>query len=94
MGITPTSLHDGTVHHVHGDHVDVATDAAAHVAHAGHMHVHENGCGHAVVAHGDHLDYVHGEHRHTGHHVHYDEPGIADDFRQHLYSFGADIAQW
>jgi zinc transport system permease protein len=25
------------------------------------------------VAHGDHVDYVHGSHRHAGHHVHYDE---------------------
>jgi hypothetical protein len=37
------------------------------------MHVHAEGCGHAAVPHGDHVDYVHGSHRHAGHHVHYDE---------------------
>ena len=68
-------LHDGHVHHVHEDHVDEepGADLGAHVPHAGHMHVHEPGCGHTAVAHEDHLDYVHGDHRHAGHHVHYDE---------------------
>jgi zinc transport system permease protein len=37
------------------------------------MHVHDDGCGHAAVPHEDHVDYVHGDHRHAGHHVHYDE---------------------
>ena len=67
-------LHDGHVHLVHGDHVDdEPVETVGHVAHAGHMHVHEDGCGHAAVAHLDHVDYVHGDHRHTGHEVHYDE---------------------
>ena len=76
-------LHDGHVHHVHQDHVDDAladsdehvalAGSAAHLAHNGHMHVHEDGCGHVAVAHEDHVDYVHGDHRHAGHHVHYDE---------------------
>lgn len=68
-------LHDGHVHHVHEDHVDVGpTDLVGHhLPHAGHMHVHTEGCGHTAVPHGDHLDYVHGSHRHAGHHVHYDE---------------------
>jgi hypothetical protein len=74
-------LHDGHVHHVHEDHVDDFDGVLAsppggpdlHVAHTGHMHVHEDGCGHVAVAHEDHLDYVHGDHRHAGHHVHYDE---------------------
>ena len=68
-------FHDGHVHHVHEDRVDAApTDLVGHhLPHAGHMHVHAEGCGHTAVPHGDHLDYVHGSHRHAGHHVHYDE---------------------
>ena len=74
-------LHDGHVHHVHEDHVDdlggvlagPLAGPGAHVAHTGHMHVHEEGCGHVAVPHEGHLDYVHGDHRHAGHHVHYDE---------------------
>lgn len=70
-------LHDGHVHHVHQDHVDEADaeldPVAIHAPHTGHMHVHEPGCGHEAVPHEDHVDYVHGHHRHAGHHVHYDE---------------------
>jgi hypothetical protein len=67
-------LHDGHVHLVHGDHVDEEPlETVGHVAHTGHMHVHEDGCGHPAVSHLDHVDYVHGDHRHTGHDVHYDE---------------------
>ena len=68
-------LHDGDAHRVHDDHVDAepASDAPAHLAHAGHMHAHREGCGHPAIRHGDHLDYVHGTHRHSGHQVHYDE---------------------
>jgi hypothetical protein len=68
-------FHDGHVHHVHEDHVDAGPIDLArhHLPHAGHMHVHAEGCGHAAVPHGDHVDYVHGSHRHAGHHVHYDE---------------------
>jgi hypothetical protein len=35
--------------------------------------VHGDGCGHAPVLHGDHLDYVHDGHRHAAHGGHYDE---------------------
>ena len=68
-------FHDGHVHHVHEDRVDAApTDLVGHhLPHAGHMHVHAEGCGHTAVPHGDQLDYVHGSHGHAGHHVHYDE---------------------
>jgi zinc transport system permease protein len=42
-----------------------------------HGHVHGPGCGHLAVEHGDHVDYVHGGHRHavhvTGEGQHYDE---------------------
>ncbi len=68
-------LHDGRAHHLHGDHVDEEPVASseAHLTHAGHMHVHADGCGHPAVPHGNHVDYVHGAHRHTGHQLHYDE---------------------
>lgn len=38
-----------------------------------HPHEHAPDCGHPVVAHEDHVDYVHGEHRHAAHGAHYDE---------------------
>ena len=68
-------LHDGHAHRIHGDHVDdePVIGSEAHVAHPGHMHVHREGCGHQAVRHEDHVDYIHGAHRHTGHQVHYDE---------------------
>lgn len=70
-------LHDGHLHHVHGDHVDehvIAVSAAnpegcAAKADCG-SHVHGPGCGHEVVPHGDHVDYlVEGRlhHVHAGH---------------------------
>ncbi len=38
-----------------------------------HPHVHHPGCGHALVRHGDHDDYIHDGHRHAAHEGHYDE---------------------
>jgi zinc transport system permease protein len=38
-----------------------------------HGHQHGPDCGHAGVAHGDHLDYLHDGHRHAPHGAHYDE---------------------
>ena len=38
-----------------------------------HPHEHGPDCGHLAVAHGDHVDYVHGGHRHAPHDEHYDE---------------------
>jgi zinc transport system permease protein len=38
-----------------------------------HPHQHGPGCGHPAVQHGDHVDYVHGGHRHAPHGQHYDE---------------------
>ncbi|MGY1688761.1 iron chelate uptake ABC transporter family permease subunit [Geodermatophilus sp. SYSU D01105] len=47
--------------------------------HAAHPHEHGEGCGHAPVPHGDHVDYDHDGHLHaphrTGTGVHYDEHG-------------------
>ncbi len=38
-----------------------------------HTHEHGPGCGHDVVSHGDHVDYLHDGHRHAPHGAHYDE---------------------
>jgi zinc transport system permease protein len=47
--------------------------------HVAHPHEHGEGCGHAPVAHGDHVDYDHDGHLHaphrTGSGTHYDEHG-------------------
>ena len=53
------------------------TTAAACNQHrsADHQHIHDEGCGHETVQHGDHVDYVHDGHRHAGHEGHYDEHG-------------------
>ncbi|MBA4020935.1 MAG: zinc transporter permease [Gordonia sp.] len=36
-------------------------------------HEHGPGCGHEAVPLGDHVDYIHGSHRHALHGEHYDE---------------------
>jgi hypothetical protein len=62
-------LHDGHLHHVHGDHVDehVIAVGGANTAECtqGHTcgahgvdHKHDFGCGHEAVPHGDHVDYL------------------------------------
>ena len=38
-----------------------------------HLHEHGPDCGHQAVRHGDHVDYLHGGHRHAPHGSHYDE---------------------
>jgi zinc transport system permease protein len=38
-----------------------------------HRHEHGADCGHEIVPHDDHLDYVHDGHRHAAHGAHYDE---------------------
>jgi zinc transport system permease protein len=38
-----------------------------------HPHEHGPGCGHEIVGHGDHVDYLHEGHRHAAHGAHYDE---------------------
>ena len=47
--------------------------AARHRFAERHDHEHGPGCGHAAVAHDDHVDYVHDGHRHAPHEGHYDE---------------------
>ncbi len=52
----------------------VEDEPAAHEKSAPHdSHVHGPGCGHPVIEHGDHVDYVHDGHRHAAHSGHYDE---------------------
>ena len=46
---------------------------AAHDVIDEHPHEHGRDCGHVAVRHGDHVDYVHGGHRHAPHEKHYDE---------------------
>ena len=79
-------LHDGHLHHVHGDHVDEhvfevnATNPDACTADhdcAGHDkgHVHGADCGHERVPHGDHADYLVEGHLHHPHGGHCDDHG-------------------
>ena len=64
------------------------TRASARQHRRAERHDHEHGpdCGHPVVAHGDHLDYVHDGHRHAAHEGHYDE----HDPARHEAPAGAD----
>lgn len=82
-------LHDGCLHHPHGDHVDehtiavsAANPAGCTPAHAceGHEegHVHGEGCGHEAVPHGDHTCYLVGGHLHHPHGDHCDDHGALE----------------
>lgn len=44
-----------------------------------HDHEHGPGCGHASLAHGDHVDYLHDGELHAAHEGHYDEHGSGAD---------------
>lgn len=54
-----------------------AVDETEHLPHMEtplpHPHVHDEFCGHPVIEHGDHWDFVHDGHRHAPHGDHYDE---------------------
>ena len=50
--------------------------AARHRLAERHDHEHGPGCGHAAVAHEDHVDYVHDGHHHAPHEGHYDEHAL------------------
>lgn len=79
-------LHDGHLHHAHENHVDecefaistnnpdACTPSHQCAAHA-EAHVHGSGCGHDAVPHGDHVDYVVGDHLHHPHGGHCDDHG-------------------
>ena len=49
------------------------TDLHALTEHTTAEHRHGTDCGHESVEHGDHVDYVHGAHRHAAHDGHCDE---------------------
>ena len=79
-------LHDGCMHHVHGDHVDEhkiaesATNAASCTpdhACGSHEAEHKHGadCGHEAVPHGDHVDYLVNGHLHSPCGTHCDHHG-------------------
>jgi hypothetical protein len=79
-------LHDGHLHHPHEDHVDehvIAVDAEhpadctpEHTCTAhGDDHAHGPDCGHEPVPHGDHTDYLVGDHLHHPHGDHCDDHG-------------------
>jgi hypothetical protein len=79
-------LHDGHLHHVHGDHIDEHIVAVSQAnperctpdhACASHdaSHKHGLGCGHEQVPHGDHLDFLVGGHLHHAHAGHCDDHG-------------------
>jgi len=79
-------LHDGHLHRSHDGHVDecaIAIDAInpvmctpTHLC-AGHAtdHIHGPNCGHEMVPHGDHVDYIVGDHLHYPHGNHCDDHG-------------------
>lgn len=82
-------LHDGHMHNMHGDHVDEHTVAVGGgnkadctPAHACSTHAkdhkHGAGCGHEAVPHGDHTDYLVGDHLHHAHGPHCDDHGRID----------------
>jgi hypothetical protein len=79
-------LHDGHLHHAHQTHVDEHVIAVGPTnpdgctpthACAQHPdgHVHGPNCGHEAVPHGDHVDYLVGQHLHHGHGTHCDDHG-------------------
>ena len=79
-------LHDGHLHHVHDGHVDECTVAVdtrnVNACMSGHActshessHRHSAGCGHEAVPHGDHVDYLVGNHLHHAHAGHCDNHG-------------------
>jgi hypothetical protein len=75
-------LHDGHLHHPQGDHVDehaVAVTTAnpdrCAPEHDCGEHSHGPGCGHEAVPHGDHVDYLVGDHLHHPHGEHCDDHG-------------------
>ena len=46
---------------------------AEHQTHAEHQHTHGSSCGHSMIRHGDHHDYMHDGHLHRVHEDHVDE---------------------
>jgi zinc transport system permease protein len=53
--------------------VRTALRRGVHAEAEDHLHEHGPGCGHELVEHEDHVDYLHDGHRHAAHGAHYDE---------------------
>ena len=74
-------LHDGHLHHGHQGHVDEhsieISDTNPIGCHQTHNcdHVHGDGCGHEVIPHGDHVDYIVDGRLHHHHDGHCDDHG-------------------
>ncbi len=47
-----------------------------HKTHTHHNHIHQAGCGHTSIQHGNHIDYIHDGHLHKIHEDHVDECNI------------------
>ncbi|MGQ9650873.1 MAG: hypothetical protein ACUVXJ_12240 [Phycisphaerae bacterium] len=80
-------LHDGHLHHPHGDHVDEHVIEVTEqnpdgcqpvVSTCGTTHAHGPGCGHEAVPHGDHKDYLVEGRLHHPHGDHCDDHGPID----------------
>jgi hypothetical protein len=80
-------LHEGHLHRAHGDHVDECSleaggsnPVACTPSHActehDQAHAHASGCGHDIVLHADHVDFLVGSHLHHPHGGHYDDHGV------------------
>ena len=79
-------LQEGHLHHPEGrivaDHVIEASSTNPEVCTSGHKckghepeHKHGPGCGHPAIPHGDHTDYIVGDHLHHAHGSHCDDHG-------------------
>jgi len=85
-------LHEGHMHVQHGDHVDESavevnsrnpdrcTPEHACEGHAS-EHEHSANCGHEQVPHGNHVDYLVGDHLHHAHGDHCDDHGRVEVVR-------------
>jgi hypothetical protein len=76
-------VHDGHLHNAHEDHTDehsLDLNGKTEHEHAcdNHQkdHHHREGCGHERVPHGDHTDYLVGNHVHHNHDGHCDLHGV------------------
>ena len=80
-------LHDGHLHHIHDDHIDEhvlpVSDQNPETCTPGHAceghdasQVHGPDCGHEIVPHGDHTDYLVNGHLHFAHGAHCDDHGL------------------
>lgn len=52
---------------------------SSHKTHDRHSHVHQSGCGHKTIQHGDHNDYLHDGHMHHIHTGYIDECSVNVD---------------